>query len=106
KSVANMEGTVRHIHPGLKLSDSIRDVLHDILLDMARDLGSPEQMAQYGLHTLRALTQGPGQGIRALNDLADRQLTVHNHTRLHDTRFSRATTTLALLALGRRHRPR
>ncbi|MGC5567253.1 ABC1 kinase family protein [Streptomyces sp. FR-108] len=106
KAVANMEGTVRHIYPDLKLSESIRDVLQDILLDMARDLASPEQLAQYGLHALRALTQGPGQSIRALNDVADRQLTVHNHTRFHDTRFSRATTALALLALSRRHRPR
>jgi ubiquinone biosynthesis protein len=106
KAVANMEGTVRHIHPDLKLSDSIRDALQDILLDMLRDLGSPEQLAQYGLHALRALTQGPSQGTRVLNDLADRQLTLHNHTRFHDTRFSRAAFALALLALGHRHRPR
>ncbi|WP_328939218.1 AarF/ABC1/UbiB kinase family protein [Streptomyces tauricus] len=105
KAVANMEGTVRHIHPGLKLSDSIRDALQDILLDMARDLASPEQLAQYGLHTLHALTQGPGQGTRLLNDLADRQLTLHNHTRFHDTRFNKGAFALALLALGRRHRP-
>ncbi|MGW5334182.1 ABC1 kinase family protein [Streptomyces bauhiniae] len=105
KAVANMEGTVRHIHPGLKLSDSIRDALQDILLDMARDLASPEQLAQYGLHALHALTEGPGQGTRMLGDLVDRQLTVHNHTRFHDTRFSKAAFTLMLLALGRRHRP-
>ncbi|MFE6483769.1 ABC1 kinase family protein [Streptomyces sp. NPDC057757] len=106
KAVANMEGTVRHIHADLKLSDSIRDVLQDILLDLARDLGSPEQLAQYGLHTLRTLTQGPGQGIRVLNDVADRQLTVHNHTRFHDTRYSKAAAALALVALGRRRRQR
>lgn len=105
KSVANMEGTVRHIHPGLKLADSIRDVLQDILLDMAKDLASPEQLAQYGLHALHALTHGPGQGIRALNDIADRQLTVHNHTRLSDNRASKTAFALILLALRNRHRP-
>ncbi|WP_327297740.1 MULTISPECIES: AarF/UbiB family protein [unclassified Streptomyces] len=105
KAVANMEGTVRHIHPALKLSDSIRDALQDVLLDMARDLCSPEQLAQYGLHTLHSLTQGPGQAVRALDDVADRQLTVHNHTRFHDTRFSRPAFALALLALRQRHRP-
>jgi ubiquinone biosynthesis protein len=105
KAVANMEGTVRYIHPDLRLSDSIRDVLQDVLLDMVRDIGSPEQLAQYGLHTLRALTQGPGQGISVLNDMADRQLTMHNLTRLHDTRFNKAAFALVLLALGRRHRP-
>ncbi|MDA5147647.1 AarF/UbiB family protein, partial [Streptomyces sp. AD681] len=105
KAVANMEGTVRHIHPGLKLSDSIRDALQDILQDMVRDLVSPEQLAQYGLHALRALTDGPGQTTRILNDVADRQLTLHNHTRFHDTRFSRTAFSLALMALGHRHRP-
>ncbi|MFE8978715.1 ABC1 kinase family protein [Streptomyces cyaneofuscatus] len=104
KSVANMEGTVRHIHPSLKLADSIRDVLQDILLDMARDLGSPEQLAQYGLHALHVLTQMPGQGTRALNDVADRQLTLHNHTRLHDTRASKPAFAALLLALHNRHR--
>ncbi|MFJ8937324.1 ABC1 kinase family protein [Streptomyces sp. NPDC102365] len=106
KAVANMEGTVRHIYPDLKLSDSIRDVLTDILLDMARDIASPEQLAQCGLHALHALTQGPGQGMSVLNDVAQRQLTLHNHTRFHDTRFSRPTALLALLVLGRRRRPR
>ncbi|MFE9768155.1 ABC1 kinase family protein [Streptomyces sp. NPDC005808] len=104
KAVANMEGTVRHIHPDLKLSDSIRDALPDILLDMARDLSSPEQLAQYGLHALHAVTQGPGQGMRMVNDLADRQFTLHNHTRFHDTRFSKKAFALALLALARRQR--
>ncbi|MFD0193000.1 AarF/UbiB family protein [Streptomyces albidoflavus] len=105
KAVANMEGTVRHIHPDLKLSDSIRDVLQDILTDMARDIASPEQLAQYNLHALRALTQGPGQGLHTLNDIANRQLTLHNHTRFNDTRFSKATAALTLLALANRHRP-
>ncbi|MFD8902169.1 ABC1 kinase family protein, partial [Streptomyces ardesiacus] len=105
KAVANMEGTVRHIHPGLKLSDSIRDALQDILQDMVRDIGSPEQLAQYGLHALHALTHGPGQTTRMLSDVADRQLTLHNHTRFHDTRFSRSAFSLALMALGRRHLP-
>ncbi|MFJ4836239.1 ABC1 kinase family protein [Streptomyces sp. NPDC088747] len=105
KAVANMEGTVRHIHPSLKLADSIRDVLKDILLDMARDIASPEQLAQYGLHALHALTHGPGEGTRVLNDIADRQLTVHNHTRLSDNRASRTAFALMLLALGHRHRP-
>ncbi|MFE8910869.1 ABC1 kinase family protein [Streptomyces globisporus] len=105
KAVANMEGTVRHIHPALKLSESIRDLLQDIVLDMVRDLASPEQLAQYGLHTLHALTNGPGQGTRVLNDIADRQLTLHNHTRFHDTRFSKRAFALVLLALGHRPRP-
>jgi ubiquinone biosynthesis protein len=105
KSVANMEGTVRYIHPSLKLSDSIREVLQDVLLDMFRDIGSSEQLAQYGLHALRALNQGPGQAIRLLNDGADRHFTVHNRPRFDDTQFRRAVFPLALLALGRRHRP-
>ncbi|MFE1521427.1 ABC1 kinase family protein [[Kitasatospora] papulosa] len=105
KAVANMEGTVRHIHPSLKLSDSVRDALPDILLDMARDLTSPEQLAQYGLHALHTLTQGPGQGNRLLDDLAGRQLTLHNHTRFDDTRFSKTAFTLMALVLGRRHPP-
>ncbi|MFF0700184.1 ABC1 kinase family protein [Streptomyces tendae] len=104
KAVANMEGTVRHIHPGLKLSDSIRDALQNILLDMARDLASPEQLAQHGLHAVRALTEGPGQTTRLLDDLAGRQLTLHNHTRFHDTRFSKTAFGLALLALHHRRR--
>ncbi|WP_079159797.1 ABC1 kinase family protein [Streptomyces griseus] len=105
KAVANMEGTVRHIHADLKLSDSIRDVLQDILIEMARDSVSPEQLAQYSLHALRALTQGPGQGLHTLNDMANRQLTVHNHTRFNDTRASKTTVALTLLALANRHRP-
>jgi ubiquinone biosynthesis protein len=105
KAVANMEGTIRHIHPDLILADSIRDVLQDILLDMTLDIASPEQLAQYGLHALHALTQGPGQTARALSDISDRQLTVHNHTRLNDTRVSRAAFALALLALRHRRRP-
>ncbi|MEW2546244.1 AarF/UbiB family protein [Streptomyces sp. NPDC047002] len=106
KAVANMEGTVRHLHPGLKLSDSLRDALQDTLLDMARDVGSAEQLAQYALHALRLLIDGPRQGTRVLDDAADRQLTVHNHTRFHDTRFSRTAFALALLALGRSRRQR
>jgi ubiquinone biosynthesis protein len=105
KAVANMEGTVRHLHPGLKLADSIREVLQGTLLDMARDIASPEQLAQYGLHALHALTHGPGQATGVLNDIADRQLTVHNHTRLNDNRASRAAFALMLLAFRHRHRP-
>ncbi|WP_221361802.1 ABC1 kinase family protein [Streptomyces beigongshangae] len=105
KAVANMEGTVRHIHPGLKLADSIRDVLQDILLKMAQDTGSPEQLAQYALHALYALTEGPGQGARLLSDIAGRQLTLHNHTRFRDTRVSKGDLALALLTL-RNGRPR
>ncbi|WP_432055897.1 ABC1 kinase family protein [Streptomyces sp. bgisy022] len=105
KAVANMEGTVRHIHPGLKLSDSIRDVLQDILLDMARDTTSPEQLAQYGLHALHLLTHGPGQGTGVLSDVANRQLTLHNRTRLSEKRAREAAFALAMLALGRRHGP-
>lgn len=105
KSVANMEGTIRHIHPALKLADSMREVLQDILLDMARELGSPEQLAQYALHALHALTQAPGQATRVLSDVAERQLTLHNHTRLHDNRLSNGGLGLLLLAIQHRHRP-
>ncbi|MBE9499944.1 AarF/ABC1/UbiB kinase family protein [Streptomyces sp. GKU 257-1] len=105
KSVANMEGTIRHIHPALKLADSMREVLQEILLDMARELGSPEQLAQYALHALHTLTQAPGQATRVLNDLAERQLTLHNHTRLHDNRISNGGLGLLLLAVQHRHRP-
>jgi ubiquinone biosynthesis protein len=105
KSVANMEGTVRHIDSGLKLADSIRDVLQDTLMDMVQDTGSSEQLAQYGLHALHLLTHGPGIGTRALSDLADRQLTLHNHTRLRDSRVSKSAFALLLLALRNRHRP-
>ncbi|MBD9730646.1 AarF/ABC1/UbiB kinase family protein [Streptomyces sp. H28] len=102
KSVANMEGTVRHIHPGLKLGDSIRDVLQDVLFDMARDTVSPEQMAQYGLQALHALTRGPGQGAGVLSDVANRQITLHSRTRLSGNRARDAAFAMALLALGRR----
>ncbi|MFJ8584305.1 ABC1 kinase family protein [Streptomyces sp. NPDC093595] len=105
KSVANMEGTVRHIHPDLKLSDSIREVLQDVLLDLARDSASPEQVAQYALHGMHALAEGPGHGFRALSDIADRQLTIHNHTRLRDNRASTTAYVLGLLALRHRSRP-
>ncbi|MFC9176795.1 ABC1 kinase family protein [Streptomyces sp. NPDC057107] len=106
KSVANMEGTIRHIHPALKLADSMREVLQEIVVDMAKELGSGEQLAQYALHALHALTQAPGQATRVLNDIAERQFTVHNHTRLRDRQISHGGLgLLLLLAIQHRHRP-
>lgn len=82
KSFANMEGTVRHISPGLKMADSIREVLREVLLATVKDLVSPEQLGQYTLQSAHAITHGPGLGMRLLADLTNRQVTVQSNTQL------------------------
>ncbi|GAB3970809.1 AarF/UbiB family protein [Streptomyces sparsus] len=103
KSVANLEGTVRYIYPRLKMSDIIRSTLRDILTELAHDSISQEQLALHALTVFQGMSQSPREASGILTDLAQRQLTVHNHTRLHDTRLSKPGYVAALIAAHKRN---
>ncbi|MDN3294901.1 AarF/UbiB family protein [Streptomyces ficellus] len=102
KSIANLEGTVRCIYPRLKMADTIRDVLQDILTELMYDSISREQLALHALTVLDGLSQSPREASGVLTDMAQRQLAVHNHNRLQDTRINRAGYAAALIALYKR----
>ncbi|MEU7150772.1 AarF/UbiB family protein [Streptomyces sp. NPDC045456] len=107
KSVANIEGSVRCLYPGLKLSTALRGTLKDVMQDLILETLSEEQAAQTALNLLSALTHGPAQLQASLADLSTRQLTLQARNNLGDPiqagrrhRGVASTSGLPVLALG------
>ncbi|MCX4238860.1 ABC1 kinase family protein [Streptomyces sp. NPDC020707] len=84
KSVANLEGSLRCIHPKLKFAAALRDTLPDIMRDVVLDSLSTEQGAQLTLSGLKALSNLPGQFQATAKDMADRQVGLQVRTNLGD----------------------
>nr|WP_276617666.1 AarF/ABC1/UbiB kinase family protein [Streptomyces coryli] len=76
KSVANIEGSVRCVAPELSALEIFEDVLGDVLVELARDVMSKEQVARRALELMVAGNSTVDQLRTVLRDLANRDLTV------------------------------
>ncbi|MEU1084777.1 AarF/UbiB family protein [Streptomyces sp. NPDC005908] len=84
KSLANIEGSVRCIHPELKLSASLIQTLSGVMRDLLREETSPEQLSQHLLDFLSFTDKTAGHLQSLSRDLASRQFTLQARTNLGD----------------------
>jgi ubiquinone biosynthesis protein len=76
KSLANAEGSLRHLYPKLKISEVLRTVLPEIVQDLVKDMVTFEQASQYTLDLLHTAQRAPGDFQRVATDLSDQAFTV------------------------------
>ncbi|GHB80189.1 ATP/GTP-binding protein [Streptomyces xanthochromogenes] len=84
KSVANIEGTVRCVYPGLKLATALERSLSDVVVHMAGEVLSREQAVQTFLDAVHGSAVVPGQLQGVLADVAAGQFAVRARTNLGD----------------------
>jgi ubiquinone biosynthesis protein len=76
KSITNIEGSVRRIAPELSALDVFEDALTDVMVELARDVFSREQMARRALELIVAGNSTVDQVRALLRDVANRELTM------------------------------
>ncbi|MFJ2955628.1 ABC1 kinase family protein [Streptomyces sp. NPDC087270] len=111
KSFGNLEGSVRHLYPGIVVGEVFKTEVNGILRHMLAEYASPQQLAANLTELLLGSTAALEQWRAVANDGANRDLTV----RMLGTRLPRArgggrspsaqtvvTLTAAAYLLGRR----
>jgi ubiquinone biosynthesis protein len=84
KSLANAEGSLRHLYPKLKLSEVLRTVLPDVMRELVQEMLTFEQAGQYALDLLNSANRAPGDIQRVSTDLSDRMFAVWTRNNLTD----------------------
>lgn len=84
KSLANAEGSLRHLYPKLKISDVMRTVLPEIVQELVKDAFTFEQASQYALALLSTAQRAPSDLQRVTTDLSDQMFTVRTRNNLTD----------------------
>jgi ubiquinone biosynthesis protein len=107
KSVANLEGSVRHLAPELGITETFKEELPHLMAKIAGEYAGEHQLARIALETAILGDNLLEQGLAVLKDTANRQLTVHigEIGTGRTNRVPRYTAlALAALALWRYHR--
>lgn len=103
KSVANLEGSVRHIAPELAFLEVFEAEFQDILFDLVKEALSPEQGLKLALQTLIGSLTAPEHATTMARDMASRAFTINvNQTpgRRSEERADARTKTLQRTALA------
>ncbi|SER13219.1 ubiquinone biosynthesis protein [Lentzea xinjiangensis] len=74
KSFANLEGSIRYLAPELSITDTFRDQLSDIMLDLLEDTVSEQQLARTVLELVSGGTSAIQQMQNILRDLSSGRL--------------------------------
>jgi ubiquinone biosynthesis protein len=102
KAFANVEGSIRYLAPELSITETFRDELRDIVLDLVDDTFSEEQVARTALEVITSGSAVVQQIHTALQSLAENRLKIHvsQAFRLDEMNRRRRTVlvTVALLA--------
>ncbi|MFE2939021.1 ABC1 kinase family protein [Streptomyces sp. NPDC059255] len=76
KSFANLEGSIRCLHPDLALADAFRSEVNGILTHLVREYSSPQQLARNWTELLIGTTSSLEQLRSLANDLSNRTLSL------------------------------
>jgi ubiquinone biosynthesis protein len=76
KSIANIEGSVRLLAPELSATQAFEETLTDVLVELARDTLSREQLARRALELMVSSNTAVDQARSLMRDLANREMTV------------------------------
>jgi ubiquinone biosynthesis protein len=74
KSFANLEGSIRYLAPELSITETFRDELRGIMLDLLEDAASEQQIARTALELVTGGSSAVQQLHTVLRDLASGQL--------------------------------
>jgi ubiquinone biosynthesis protein len=107
KSFANLEGSIRYLAPELAITDTLKDELKGIMMELARETLSQEAAAKLAVETMMTATSAPEQIRGVMRDLSNREFTFQNNaiqglrSRQEDRADKRsAATRRALIGLG------
>ncbi len=109
KSFANLEGSIRYLAPELSITDTFREELSDIMLDLLEDTLSEQQAARTVLELISAGTGALQQAHNILRDISNGRLhmRVTQSARMSPaTRKRRIVIGAAVAAYLWRQRPR